>query len=125
MSERGTWASASVPDAPEGEAGATGAGPRPDAVAGAAPAEAAASDAAVPAVGRADASPIGEPDTHFGYRTVPAREKASLVGGVFDSVAARYDLMNDLMSFGIHRVWKRLTIDAAAVRPGQIGRAHV
>ena len=56
--------------------------------------------------------------THFGYRTVPARDKASLVGGVFDSVAARYDVMNDLMSFGIHRLWKRLTIDAAAARPG-------
>ncbi len=61
-----------------------------------------------------------EPDvTHFGYRTVAAREKASLVGGVFDSVATRYDVMNDLMSFGVHRVWKRLTIDEAAVRPGQ------
>ena len=64
--------------------------------------------------------PVGTDDTtHFGYRTVPARDKASLVGGVFDSVAARYDVMNDLMSFGIHRLWKRLTIDAAAVRPGQ------
>ena len=61
----------------------------------------------------------GRRTTHFGYRTVPAREKVSLVGGVFDSVAARYDVMNDLMSFGIHRVWKRLTVDAAAVRPGQ------
>lgn len=57
--------------------------------------------------------------THFGYRTVAAREKASLVGGVFDSVAARYDVMNDLMSFGVHRIWKRLTVDEAAVRPGQ------
>ena len=63
--------------------------------------------------------PVADASTHFGYRTVAAREKASLVGGVFDSVAARYDLMNDLMSFGIHRVWKRLTVDAAAVRPGQ------
>ena len=64
--------------------------------------------------------PVGTGDTtHFGYRTVPARDKVSLVGGVFDSVAARYDVMNDLMSFGIHRVWKRLTVDAAAVRPGQ------
>ena len=79
----------------------------------------AAASGAVPVAGRADASPIVADDTHFGYRTVPAREKASLVGGVFDSVARRYDLMNDLMSFGVHRVWKRMTVDAAAVRPGQ------
>lgn len=58
-------------------------------------------------------------ETHFGYRTVQRDEKATLVGGVFDSVASRYDVMNDLMSFGVHRIWKRLTIDEAAVRPGQ------
>jgi demethylmenaquinone methyltransferase / 2-methoxy-6-polyprenyl-1,4-benzoquinol methylase len=57
--------------------------------------------------------------THFGYRTVPATEKAGLVRGVFDSVAGRYDLMNDLMSGGLHRLWKRYTIAEAAVRPGQ------
>ena len=56
--------------------------------------------------------------THFGYREVDADEKASLVAGVFDSVAARYDLMNDLMSGGIHRVWKRFTIEVSGVRPG-------
>jgi demethylmenaquinone methyltransferase/2-methoxy-6-polyprenyl-1,4-benzoquinol methylase len=56
--------------------------------------------------------------THFGYQTVPADEKADLVKGVFDSVATRYDIMNDLMSAGLHRLWKRHTIDQAAVRPG-------
>lgn len=56
--------------------------------------------------------------THFGYRTVPADEKAGLVRNVFDSVATRYDLMNDLMSAGLHRLWKRHTVDLAAVRPG-------
>ncbi|GED21064.1 bifunctional demethylmenaquinone methyltransferase/2-methoxy-6-polyprenyl-1,4-benzoquinol methylase UbiE [Halomonas halmophila] len=56
--------------------------------------------------------------THFGYQEVPVTEKASRVADVFDSVASRYDVMNDLMSFGIHRVWKRLTIERAAVRPG-------
>ncbi|QEA38813.1 bifunctional demethylmenaquinone methyltransferase/2-methoxy-6-polyprenyl-1,4-benzoquinol methylase UbiE [Pistricoccus aurantiacus] len=57
--------------------------------------------------------------THFGYQEVPTEEKASRVADVFHSVAARYDVMNDLMSFGIHRVWKRLTLERAGVRPGQ------
>lgn len=57
--------------------------------------------------------------THFGYRDVPINEKAQLVGDVFRSVAPNYDLMNDLMSFGLHRLWKRFTIAEAAVRPGQ------
>ena len=57
--------------------------------------------------------------THFGFKTVPAREKARLVRGVFDSVAEKYDIMNDLMSFGIHRLWKRFAIELAGVRPGQ------
>jgi demethylmenaquinone methyltransferase/2-methoxy-6-polyprenyl-1,4-benzoquinol methylase len=57
--------------------------------------------------------------THFGYRTVDASEKAGLVRGVFDSVAQRYDVMNDLMSFGIHRLWKRAAIELAGVRRGQ------
>lgn len=57
--------------------------------------------------------------THFGYQTVDRDEKAGKVGEVFDSVAARYDLMNDLMSLGIHRLWKRYTIEQSAVRPGQ------
>ncbi len=56
--------------------------------------------------------------THFGYKTVEAKEKASMVAGVFHSVAQQYDIMNDLMSFGIHRLWKRFTIDASGVRPG-------
>jgi demethylmenaquinone methyltransferase/2-methoxy-6-polyprenyl-1,4-benzoquinol methylase len=57
--------------------------------------------------------------THFGYRSVATGDKAGLVRGVFDSVATRYDLMNDLMSAGLHRLWKRLAIEQAAVRPGQ------
>jgi demethylmenaquinone methyltransferase / 2-methoxy-6-polyprenyl-1,4-benzoquinol methylase len=56
--------------------------------------------------------------THFGYKTVEAKEKASMVAGVFHSVAQQYDIMNDLMSFGVHRLWKRFTIDASGVRPG-------
>ncbi len=58
--------------------------------------------------------------THFGYKTVPTDDKAGMVRGVFDSVANRYDLMNDLMSAGLHRLWKRYTIDQAAIRPGNV-----
>ena len=58
--------------------------------------------------------------TDFGFETVNKSQKESLVRGVFDSVAGRYDLMNDLMSAGIHRLWKRFTIELSAVRPGQI-----
>lgn len=57
--------------------------------------------------------------THFGYQQVPVHEKAARVRAVFDSVATRYDLMNDLMSLGIHRLWKRHTIELAGVRRGQ------
>jgi demethylmenaquinone methyltransferase/2-methoxy-6-polyprenyl-1,4-benzoquinol methylase len=57
--------------------------------------------------------------THFGYKRVPVREKARHVRGVFDSVADKYDLMNDLMSFGVHRIWKWITVNLAALRPGQ------
>ena len=57
--------------------------------------------------------------THFGFRTVDTGEKAGLVRGVFDSVASRYDVMNDLMSLGVHRLWKRFAIELAGVRPGQ------
>lgn len=57
--------------------------------------------------------------THFGYETVPVGEKARRVKGVFDSVAGNYDLMNDLMSAGMHRLWKRFTLEQAAVRRGQ------
>jgi len=56
--------------------------------------------------------------THFGFKTVNKTEKASMVADVFHSVAKQYDIMNDLMSFGVHRLWKRFTIDASGVRPG-------
>ena len=58
--------------------------------------------------------------THFGYKTVPVEDKADLVKGVFDSVASRYDIMNDLMSGGLHRLWKRRTIEQASVRKGHV-----
>ena len=58
--------------------------------------------------------------THFGYKTVPVDDKADLVKGVFDSVAGRYDVMNDLMSGGLHRLWKRRTIERAGVRKGHV-----
>ncbi|MDH3337253.1 MAG: bifunctional demethylmenaquinone methyltransferase/2-methoxy-6-polyprenyl-1,4-benzoquinol methylase UbiE [Gammaproteobacteria bacterium] len=58
--------------------------------------------------------------THFGFKNVPVDEKADHVRDVFDSVATRYDLMNDLMSAGMHRIWKRHTIDQAGARPGHI-----
>jgi demethylmenaquinone methyltransferase/2-methoxy-6-polyprenyl-1,4-benzoquinol methylase len=57
--------------------------------------------------------------THFGFETVPRDEKSQRVRNVFDSVASRYDLMNDLMSGGLHRLWKKFTIEQAAVRRGQ------
>ena len=57
--------------------------------------------------------------TDFGFSRVNRGDKAGMVRGVFDSVAGRYDLMNDLMSGGIHRIWKRFTIELSAVRPGQ------
>lgn len=57
--------------------------------------------------------------THFGFTTVEEKEKAQKVAGVFHSVAAKYDVMNDLMSGGLHRVWKAFTIGRANVRPGQ------
>jgi demethylmenaquinone methyltransferase/2-methoxy-6-polyprenyl-1,4-benzoquinol methylase len=57
--------------------------------------------------------------THFGFSTVAKEEKVAKVAQVFHSVAAKYDIMNDLMSGGIHRLWKRFTIDCSGVRPGQ------
>lgn len=57
--------------------------------------------------------------THFGYEQVAASEKVNRVGEVFDSVASRYDVMNDVMSFGVHRVWKHFTIEQTSARPGQ------
>ncbi len=60
----------------------------------------------------------GDNKTHFGYQSVDEREKADRVAGVFDSVATKYDLMNDLMSAGMHRLWKAFTVRQADVRPG-------
>ncbi len=57
--------------------------------------------------------------THFGFKTVDEGEKAQRVRGVFDSVAPKYDVMNDLMSAGLHRLWKRYTIAVANPQPGQ------
>jgi len=56
--------------------------------------------------------------THFGFEQVAAEEKAGRVRGVFDSVAEKYDLMNDLMSVGLHRLWKRFAVRATGVRAG-------
>jgi demethylmenaquinone methyltransferase/2-methoxy-6-polyprenyl-1,4-benzoquinol methylase len=56
--------------------------------------------------------------THFGYKEVDKEDKAGMVADVFHSVAARYDLMNDLMSGGVHRIWKRFTIELSGVRKG-------
>lgn len=60
----------------------------------------------------------GRKTASFGFRDVPAAEKATLVRQVFDNVADRYDLMNDLMSLGVHRLWKTALVDALAPRPG-------
>ena len=56
--------------------------------------------------------------THFGFNTVAEAEKARKVAGVFDSVAERYNLMNDLMSAGMHRLWKRFAVETSGVRKG-------
>jgi len=61
----------------------------------------------------------GAETTHFGFQDVPVGEKASMVRGVFDSVAENYDLMNDLMSAGVHRLWKNAMLDWLMPRPGQ------
>jgi demethylmenaquinone methyltransferase/2-methoxy-6-polyprenyl-1,4-benzoquinol methylase len=58
------------------------------------------------------------PETHFGYQQVPEDEKARRVGEVFRSVAPSYDLMNDLMSLGLHRLWKRFAVEMSGVRAG-------
>ena len=57
--------------------------------------------------------------THFGFREVPESDKAGMVGRVFESVASRYDIMNDVMSLGVHRLWKRFAVEQAGVRIGQ------
>lgn len=59
-----------------------------------------------------------EPTTHFGFQNVPESQKADKVAEVFHSVAAKYDLMNDLLSGGMHRLWKRFTIELSGVRSG-------
>lgn len=63
---------------------------------------------------------MSEPEntTHFGYRDVPEQQKQKLVGEVFSSVARKYDVMNDLMSFGVHRLWKRYFVGTSGVRAG-------
>jgi demethylmenaquinone methyltransferase/2-methoxy-6-polyprenyl-1,4-benzoquinol methylase len=62
---------------------------------------------------------MSDKTTHFGFKQVPVEEKAGRVREVFDSVAGSYDIMNDVMSFGIHRIWKRIVVDMAGIRPGQ------
>ncbi|WP_120500255.1 bifunctional demethylmenaquinone methyltransferase/2-methoxy-6-polyprenyl-1,4-benzoquinol methylase UbiE [Roseovarius sp. EL26] len=62
---------------------------------------------------------MSEKTTHFGYQDIPEAEKAGRVQGVFGSVASKYDVMNDAMSFGIHRIWKDAMMDWLAPRPGQ------
>ena len=62
---------------------------------------------------------MADKTTHFGFRDVPLTDKARHVREVFDSVADNYDLMNDLMSFGVHRLWKRFTVGMADLKPGQ------
>ncbi len=64
----------------------------------------------------ADVSPAGQ--THFGFETVPEAAKAERVADVFHSVARKYDVMNDVMSGGLHRIWKAFTIGRASIRPG-------
>jgi demethylmenaquinone methyltransferase/2-methoxy-6-polyprenyl-1,4-benzoquinol methylase len=62
---------------------------------------------------------VTDKSTHFGFEEVPEREKAGRVAEVFDRVADRYDLMNDLMSLGLHRAWKAFAVDIARPRPGE------
>ncbi|MFM8615051.1 MAG: class I SAM-dependent methyltransferase, partial [Alphaproteobacteria bacterium] len=57
------------------------------------------------------------PETDFGYRKIPKAEKAGMVRAVFESVAPKYDVMNDLMSLGVHRVWKRIFVNAIGAGP--------
>jgi len=68
---------------------------------------------------QSDDKPIKGATTHFGYRDVAVEDKQRLVRGVFDSVATKYDLMNDLMSMGVHRLWKRHFIAISNIQPGQ------
>lgn len=59
-----------------------------------------------------------ESTTHFGFNQVPSSEKQHRVADVFDSVASKYDLMNDVLSFGVHHLWKRFTLELCGLRPG-------
>ena len=68
--------------------------------------------------GRASGPADTEPQTNFGFRPVNASEKEKLVGQVFSSVASKYDRMNDFMSFGVHRLWKRFAVSQSGLRPG-------
>jgi demethylmenaquinone methyltransferase / 2-methoxy-6-polyprenyl-1,4-benzoquinol methylase len=61
---------------------------------------------------------VSDKTTHFGYEQVPEAEKARRVGAVFESVAPSYDLMNDLMSLGLHRLWKRFALELSGVGGG-------
>ena len=63
-------------------------------------------------------SAASEGTTHFGYEEVDVKEKAHRVAGVFDSVAKNYDIMNDVMSMGLHRIWKKVALDTSGVRAG-------
>lgn len=60
-----------------------------------------------------------EPTTHFGFSEIPLTEKQRRVADVFDSVAGKYDLMNNVLSFGLHHLWKRFTLELCGLRPGQ------
>ena len=62
---------------------------------------------------------MSEENTHFGYKTITSKNKASYVAGVFNSVAKKYDIMNDIMSGGVHRIWKHITVEISRVKPGQ------
>jgi demethylmenaquinone methyltransferase/2-methoxy-6-polyprenyl-1,4-benzoquinol methylase len=76
-------------------------------------------DPGEPAMSERTADRDDAPQTHFGYQQVREGDKRSRVAAVFDSVADRYDVMNDLMSLGLHRAWKAFTVAAARVRPGE------
>lgn len=73
----------------------------------------------VPDTAESGPAQAGAKTTHFGFRDVPESEKAKLVADVFHSVAGKYDLMNDVMSMGIHRLWKRFTLGQSGVHAGQ------
>ena len=65
---------------------------------------------------------IEDNNTHFGYKTISEHEKAKKVGEVFHSVASKYDLMNDVMSAGLHRGWKRFAVEISGIKSGAMVR---